>query len=74
MAAKLFVDTWGWLSLRDKAEARHQEVASFYNQFISGGGSLYTTDYVLNETYTLLWTRLPAIHADESMRLITNMQ
>ena len=56
---KLFVDTWGWLTLYDSREARHHDVARFYDRFRSQGGQLYTTDYVLDETLTLLFVRLP---------------
>jgi len=52
---KLFVDTWGWLTLHDRREARHQEVIQFYNHFRSQGGAVYTTDYVLDETFTILF-------------------
>ena len=64
---KLFVDTWGWLTLRDKREARHKEVSDFYHKFRLQGGSVYTTDYVLDETFTLLFKRLAFPQAKESM-------
>jgi len=69
---KLLVDTWGWLTLRDKKEARHREVTDFYNNFCSTGGIIYTTDYVLDEAFTLLFRRLPFSQAKESMQLISN--
>jgi predicted nucleic acid-binding protein len=56
---KLFIDTWGWLTLRDRKESRHQEVKDFYSQFRSQKGIIYTSDYVLDETITLLFRRLP---------------
>ena len=58
MALKRFIDTWGWLTLHDKSEAKHQEVAEFYAAFRSYKGTIYTTDYVLDETFTLLFKRL----------------
>ena len=67
---KLFVDTWGWLTLRDRAEAGHREVVDFYNHFHSEGGSVYTTDYVLDETFTLLFRRLPFSQAQESVEIL----
>ncbi|CAC5345395.1 Putative nucleic acid-binding protein (fragment) [Planktothrix rubescens CCAP 1459/22] len=33
MDNQLFVDTWGWLTLHDQREDRHQEVVNFYHQF-----------------------------------------
>jgi len=69
---KLFIDTWGWLTLRDKKETRHREVTDYYDNFCSTGGLIYTTDYVLDETFTLLFRRLPFSQAKESMELIFN--
>lgn len=67
---KLFVDTWGWLTLYDSREARHQDVARFYERFRSQGGHLYTTDYVLDETLTLLFIRLPFLQAGQAMDIL----
>ena len=55
---KLFIDTWGWLTLRDRDEARHEDVKEFYRQFRDQNGIIYTSDYVLDETITLLFRRL----------------
>jgi len=86
---KLFIDTWGWLTLRDKKEERHEEVNLFYRNFRMQGGAIYTTDYffllflliklfflkekfgyVLDETFTLLFLRLPFPHAKASMEFL----
>lgn len=67
---KLFVDTWGWLTLYDSHEAKHHDVARFYEHFRSQDGQLYTTDYVLDETLTLLFIRLPFSHAQEAMAIL----
>jgi len=56
---KLFIDTWGWLTLRDRDESRHKDVKEFYRQFRDQNGIIYTSDYVLGETITLLLRRLP---------------
>ena len=41
--AGLFVDTWGWLALRDKSDRRHAEaVAAFDGAWAAG--SIVTTD------------------------------
>ena len=65
---KLFVDTWGWLTLYDKREIKHKEVSTFWKQFRIGGGVLYTTDYILAETYTLLFKRLDSHRAKNAMQ------
>lgn len=67
---KLFIDTWGWLTLRDRKESRHQEVKDFYSQFRSQKGIIYTSDYVLDETITLLFRRLPFKTAKGSLATI----
>ena len=58
----LFIDTWGWVALHNKRETGHGEVKAFYREYRLSGGKIYTTDYVLDETLTLvfavcLWSR-----------------
>lgn len=65
--ARLFIDTWGWLTLHDKGEARHVEVRDFYRHFRRTGGSVFTSDYILDETITLLFRRLHFAKADEAL-------
>lgn len=67
---KLFVDTWGWVELNNKRSHRYREVTSFYREFAQKRGRVYTTDYILDETITLLFQRLPYSVADESLKLI----
>lgn len=67
---KLFIDTWAWLTLRDKRESRHEVVRDFYRQFREKRGIIYTSDYVLDETITLLFKRLPFNIAKESLTKI----
>lgn len=55
---KLFIDTWEWLALRDNREAGHKEVETFYSDFRNNSGTVYTSEYVLDETLTLLFKRL----------------
>jgi uncharacterized protein len=68
---RLFVDTWGWLTLRDKGERRHQDIATAFETFQQSGGAICTSDFVLDETLTLLFRRLPFAAARESMELLT---
>jgi len=56
---KLFVDTWGWLALADRGEPQHQQVTSFYAERTRRTGLVLTTDYVLDELLTILFSRLP---------------
>ena len=56
---KLFVVTWGWLTLEDRKEQRHAEAADCYRQKIKVPGSIITSDFVLDETITRLFRRRP---------------
>jgi predicted nucleic acid-binding protein len=67
---KVFVDTWAWLTLYDRREARHNDVADFFRRFRSQGGQLYTSDYVLDETITLLFSRLLFSQAQEALSIL----
>jgi uncharacterized protein len=70
MATKLFIDTWGWLTLHDRSERYHQEATEAYQRAIAQNGQIYTTDYVLDETITFFFRRLPAPRADQSMKVL----
>ncbi len=59
MTGKLFIDSWGWITIQNKREPRHVEINAFYRNFRTQGGTIYTTDYVLDETLTILFQRLP---------------
>ena len=66
----IFIDTWGWLTLRDRREARHREVDRCYREVRRRRDSIYTSDYVLDETITLLFRRLPSVRAEEPLQYI----
>lgn len=67
---KLMIDTWGWLTLRDRRERWHDEVNTFFQDFRDQNGVIYTTDYILDETFTMLYRRLPLSLAKGSIELI----
>ena len=67
---KIFIDTWGWLTLRDRDEPRHGDVKDFYQQLRNENEMIYTSDYVLDETITLVFKRLPFKTAKESLAKI----
>lgn len=58
----LFVDTAGWLAAADRADIRHEEVCGARDAWMEEGGLLLTTDYVIDETLTMLRLRL-GLHA-----------
>jgi uncharacterized protein len=53
MANRLLIDTWGWLTLNDAGERRHPEVAAFYRTLLERKALIYTTTFILDETFTL---------------------
>jgi predicted nucleic acid-binding protein len=55
---KLFVDTWGWLVLADRGEREHQQVTSFYAERTRRTGLIVTSDFVLNELLTIMFSRI----------------
>jgi len=44
MAAKLFIDTWGWLTLHDKGERYHQQATQAYQQARCQKGQIFTQE------------------------------
>ena len=67
---KLFIDTWGWIVLRNKREPMHTELSKFYFSWRDQKGVSYTTDYILDETFTLLFRRLSFKEAKGSLDVI----
>ncbi len=53
----LFVDTAGWVACTDTAEPAHKQAAAARDRWLEEGGLLVTTDYVADETLTLLRKR-----------------
>ena len=56
---QVLVDTWGWLALTDRREPRHAAVHALVSGLLHAGGSVVTTDYILDETFTIIFRRLP---------------
>lgn len=50
---KIFVDTGAWVAVEDSADPLHGK-AMRYKETIAGECRLFTTDYILDETFTLL--------------------
>lgn len=55
----IFVDTWGWLALADPRDACHSEAAECYREYGKRVGGVVTSNFVLDETFTLLFRRRP---------------
>ncbi len=50
---QIFIDTGAWCAIEDKRDVHHVE-ALLFKEEIAGTCMLVTTDYVLDEAYTLL--------------------
>lgn len=54
----LFVDTGGWMMLADASDPQHRAAIKARDGWLSKGGVLVTSNYVMDETLTLLRMRL----------------
>ncbi len=61
---RLFVDTSGWMAMADSSDPVHVDCLTTRDTWLELGGMLITTDYVVDETLTLIRMRL-GIHAAE---------
>ncbi len=59
MRSGLFIDSWGWIVLANRGEDSFETVSRFYQQEVSAGTVIVTTDYVLDEVITFLFPRMP---------------
>jgi len=57
-ARTLFVDTAGWMMLADASDPQHAAAAAYRDRWLERGGLLVSTDFVMDETLTLLRMRL----------------
>jgi len=53
----LFVDTAGWIACANAADPAHKRTVASRDGWLHDGGVLVTTDYVVDETLTLLRVR-----------------
>lgn len=54
---RLFVDTGAWCGLYDRHDQYHRQAQAFANTFKKSPTQLITSDYILDETLTLLRAR-----------------
>lgn len=61
----LFADTAGWMACADSADPAHRAAIAARDAWLEQGGSFVTTDYIADETLTLIRLRLghPAAEA-----------
>ncbi len=58
MKKPVFFDSWGWIAVVDRKDPYHKVAKVFYQEYIKGGGIPTTTDYILDEVFTVLRRRL----------------
>jgi len=71
---KLFIDTGAWIALNDKKDEHHQDAVKANKDFLDGGYYYVTSDYILDETYTLLRLDVGHKRAVEFGREIKELQ
>jgi hypothetical protein len=54
----LFVDTAGWVACADAGDPAHQQTMDARDHWLAESGVLVTTDYIADETLTILRIRL----------------
>jgi predicted nucleic acid-binding protein len=54
----VFVDSSAFLSLEDPDEQAHGATTSAFRELVSSGAQLLSTNFVFDESYTLILTRL----------------
>lgn len=54
----LFVDTAGWTMLSDESDRQHRSARALRDKWLQAGGVLVSSDFVMDETLTLLRLRL----------------
>ncbi len=52
------VDTAGWMALADASDPHHEATRAARDAWLEAGGMLLTTDYIMDETLTLIRYRL----------------
>lgn len=66
----LLIDTSGWCAVYNRSDINHHRACACWKQIAQTLGLFYTTDYILDETLTLLRTRVDHKAAVEFGRII----
>lgn len=54
---KVFIDTWAWVALANKRDSCHTQAEKENVRLLDDGASFVTTNFILDETYTLIRMR-----------------
>lgn len=55
---KIFVDTWAWCALVNKRDAAHKDAEQLNKELLEGRYIFVTTNFILDESYTLIRARI----------------
>ncbi len=66
----LFVDTAGWMACADEADPMHERSCAARDKVLEKGILLVTTDYIVDETLTLIRMRIGIRSAEKWWRQI----
>ena len=58
MKKPVFFDSWGWIAVADRKDPYHKIAKSFYEEYLQHKGIPVTTDYILDEVFTVLRKRM----------------
>lgn len=68
---RLFVDTAGWMMLADAADPSHKRALDCRDRWMETGATLVSSDYVADETLTLIRVRLGLDAAERWWALVS---
>lgn len=54
---KIFVDTGGWTALFNRKDKYHPEAVKLWKELLANKANIYTTNYIIDETITLVRKR-----------------
>jgi predicted nucleic acid-binding protein len=69
----LFVDTWGWVALQNPRDHHHDRVKAVVKEYYLRERPLVTSNFVLDETITLLYSRQEPEAASRSVKKILSL-
>lgn len=67
---KIFIDTSAWVALENKKDIHYEEAIAFRDEIKNRRYRMYTSNFVLDETYTLLLANVGYKKTVESARRI----
>lgn len=71
---KIFIDTSAWVSLENKKDIHYKEAIAFKDEIKNKRYRLYTSNFVLDETYTLLLANVGYKKTIESIKRIAALR